>query len=432
MRRKDRKEIKEEERKKYLLFFTYHFPYPEKQGSFRPWVEANILKDLGYKVVVITSGVDYLTGRSEMGWRLFKIEKKNGIKVIKVATIPNFRRSSFRWMLHNFIYSMMAFFAALFQKKPDKIFLATNSYFITFWFSLYRTVRGRGVKFILDERDMLLEGFVASGVLKRRVRFFFLRRWDRFIRRRADCVITSSEGIKEYLMAEGVPEPKIEVVPSIDIELMDRDIEENYREPRNLFRGKEGYVVMYTGSFGMANDVFTILKAAEYLSTVNEDIGFILLGTGERLNSYKQYVKEKNIKNTMIMSGLPREKVRRFLYNADICLHAFKKEKLWNTSLSSKIFDYLLLRKPIIFSGEGETKDLIEESGAGLCIEPQRPEELAKGILKLCSSKERLRAMGEKGEEYIRSRYSKESLYFSFKRRFIENSGAPLVRGQSR
>ncbi len=417
---KREKKIKRETTKKSILFFTHYFPYPDRPGSSRPWVEANILKDLGYKVIVITSGVDYLTGESEMGWRLFKREKRNGIKVIKVATISRYRQSTFRRALHYFVYSMMAFFAALFQKKPDKIFLATASYFITFWFFLYKLIRARDVKFVLDERDMTLESFVALGILKRRVKFFFLRRWDGFVRKRADRVITISEGMKKYLIGQGVTQSKIEVIPNIDIELMTKDIEQDYREPRNSFYGKEGFVVMYTGSFGMANDVFTILKAAEYLDKICANIGFILIGTGEKLGYYKEYIKNKNIGNTMIMDGLPREKTRKFLYNADICLHALRKDKPWAASLSSKIFDYLLFKKPIVYSGEGEIKDLIEESGAGVCVEAENPNELAKGIMDLCSSRQELRAMGEKGERYVRDHYTKEGIYEAFRKIFLE------------
>ncbi|MFH1752916.1 MAG: glycosyltransferase family 4 protein [Candidatus Omnitrophota bacterium] len=419
MRLNSDKREQKNDTKKVVIFFTHYFPCPDKPGSSRPWVEANILKELGYKVVVITSGVDYLTGESEMGWRLFKSEKMCGIKVVKVATIPHYRISHFRRTLHYFIYSMMAFFAALFQRKPDRILLASASYFITFWFFLYKIIKARGVKFILDERDMMLESFVAFGILRRRVRFSILRQWDRFVRRRADCVITVSEGMKKHLMGQGVPQSKIEVIPNIDVELMSKDIEKDYREPRNNFYGREGFVVMYTGSFGMANDVSTILKAAEYLDKIHENIGFILLGTGEKLNYYKEYIKAKNLGNTMIMGGLSREKTRSLLYNADVCLHAFRKEKPSNAALSSKIFDYLLFKKPIIYSGEGETRDLIQESGAGVCVEAQNANELAKGIMDLCSSRQELRAMGERGERYVRSRYSKESVYEAFAKRFI-------------
>jgi len=404
--------------KKLVLFFTYHFPYPEKPGSFRPWVEANILRDIGYDVTVITSGVDYITGKSEIGRRLFRVEHRDGIKIVKVRSLAHYRNFPLTRIINYLVYSIMAFFAGLFERKPDKIFIGTTSYFITFFSYLYKILKARDVKIIVDERDLFLEASVSLGVLKKGIIYSLLSRWNNLFRKNAESIFTVSEGMGKALVEKGVPSSKIEVIPNIDVELMAKDIERYYSQPVHFFDGKRDFIVIYAGSFGMANDVATILKAAELLDNTHSNIGFVLVGGGERLNFYKDYIKRKKIQNTIIFPALARNKVRNFLYHADVCIHALKKDRFWNMALSSKIFDYLLFKKPVIFCGGGEIKNIIEKADAGLCVEPQNAGALADAILKLYSQRDRLSEMGERGHLFVKNRYPIEGIYNSFKTRF--------------
>lgn len=401
---------------KRALFFTYHFPHPDKTGSFRPWVEATIMKKLGLDVTVITSGVDYITGENDIGQSLFKKELIDGISVIKVRTLSRYRDRRFKRLINYLLYAVMSFFAALAERRPDVVFIGTTSYFVTFTFYIYRLLKARHVKFIVDERDLFVESSITLGAARRGVASKMFMMWSNFFRKRADSVFTVSESMKKALVDRGLDESKIEMVPSVDIELMKNGCARNNVAP-NFFKERKEYLVMYTGSFGMANDVMNILRAAERIKESNKNIGFVLVGGGEKQDFYKNYVMERRIDNTVILPPQTRNRVRMILTEADICVHALKKDKFWNMALSSKIFDYLLCKKPVIFCGGGEIKNIIETSGAGLSVEAENPQALASKIEELCCDKSRLAQMGQKGYDFVNMKYSQESIYNSFRKR---------------
>ncbi len=403
----------------HVLFFTYHFPYPEQSGSFRPWIAARILRQMNHDVTVITTGIDYITGESKIGRRLFKVEYRDGIKVVKVFTMPHYRTTGFKRIVNYTGYAVMAFLAALFQHRPDKIFIGTTSYFITFSSFLYMAIKGLKIPYVIDERDLFLESSVALGVLQRGVLYRILDRWDYFFRTNAECIFTVSGGMKQTLIEKGIRESKIKVVPSIDVELAKVKIEQHYSSKENFHGKDKKFTIMYTGSFGMANDIMTILKAASSLeNSCRDDIEFILVGGGEKLSIYQEYVRKNCIRNVKIIPAMGREDARSLLLKADVCVHAFKKNRLWDIALSSKIFDYLLFEKPILFCGKGEIKRLIERSGAGFCAEPQDSMALAANVLWLYSRREKLSEMGRRGCLYVKEHYPIESIYASFKAEF--------------
>jgi len=401
-----------------LIFFTYHFPVPERAGSFRPWVEAGILSNMGYDVTVITSGVDYITGQSEIQKGSSDVEWKQGMKIVRVKTVSDYRSSKWRRFLNYLIYAIRAFFAACREKKPARIFVGSTSYFITVSVYLYRALKARGVPYIIDERDLFVESAISLGVMKRRMLASLMLAWDRFFRSRAETIFAISDTMKKELVEMKVPPEKIEVVPSIDITLMRDDMEKDYSFPVKFFEERRSFIIAYTGSFGMANDVITILKAAQLVDKENPDIGFVLVGGGDKFDSYMEYIEKFGLHNTRIYPPIGREVVRNFLQHASVCVHALRAQKVWNMALSSKIFDYLLFRKPVLFCGEGEIKDMIENIGAGKCVPPEDPRALADAVKELYEAKDHLGDMGKRGYEFVVKNYPAEKITGAFRRRF--------------
>jgi len=64
--------------------------------------------------------------------------------------------------------------------------------------------------------------------------------------------------------------------------------------------------------------------------------------------------------------------------------------------------------RPVVIAVDGQARQIVEEAGAGVFVEPENSEALVKAILDLAEDPERRRQMGVSGRQYIVKNYSRE------------------------
>ena len=64
----------------------------------------------------------------------------------------------------------------------------------------------------------------------------------------------------------------------------------------------------------------------------------------------------------------------------------------------------------VVVADVRESERLLAESGAGLCIEPENPEELAAAVRALADDRQKCRAMGLAGRRYVEAHYDRRKL----------------------
>jgi glycosyltransferase involved in cell wall biosynthesis len=75
-------------------------------------------------------------------------------------------------------------------------------------------------------------------------------------------------------------------------------------------------------------------------------------------------------------------------------------------SLSTKLFEYMALGMPLITSDFPMYKELIEGIGCGICVAPEKPEELANAIEYLLANPDVAEQMGRKGKAAVIANYN--------------------------
>lgn len=65
---------------------------------------------------------------------------------------------------------------------------------------------------------------------------------------------------------------------------------------------------MYTGAHGPANDLFTVLKAAELLRE-DDRIRIVLVGSGKEKDLSDQTKRRKGLNNVLFVPPVPKEKI---------------------------------------------------------------------------------------------------------------------------
>jgi glycosyltransferase involved in cell wall biosynthesis len=106
----------------------------------------------------------------------------------------------------------------------------------------------------------------------------------------------------------------------------------------------------------------------------------------------------------------------------DVSLVVLKKLDLFLTVIPSKIFESMAMRQPIILGVAGESAGLIQESGAGIVIEPENVEQLTASLLRLADSKALRDEMGERGRHYVTANFDRTLLADRFETVLIETA----------
>ena len=78
----------------------------------------------------------------------------------------------------------------------------------------------------------------------------------------------------------------------------------------------------------------------------------------------------------------------------------------------------MYLRRPVVVTDIGGLREMVEDGVTGLIVPPRDPGALARAILRVLSDEEGARAMGARGREVVRTRYSVSALADAYERAY--------------
>jgi glycosyltransferase involved in cell wall biosynthesis len=111
-----------------------------------------------------------------------------------------------------------------------------------------------------------------------------------------------------------------------------------------------------------------------------------------------QYVDE--------LGWLTRDSVRGVLNRSVAGLVTLHPAVNYIDALPVKMFEYMSAGVPVIASNFPLWRDIIDGSDCGLCVDPMKPEEIAKAIDFLVSNPKRVQEMGENGRRAVYELYN--------------------------
>ena len=121
------------------------------------------------------------------------------------------------------------------------------------------------------------------------------------------------------------------------------------------------------------------------------DAVFLVVGSGDVINSLKDMVFELNLKSKVIFTGsVPFEELISYTKVADVGVTLDKDTNLnYKYSLPNKIFDYFQADLPVIASDLIEVRRIIDEYQVGIILSSHQPMKMAEEINSYLSNNER-------------------------------------------
>jgi glycosyltransferase involved in cell wall biosynthesis len=116
-------------------------------------------------------------------------------------------------------------------------------------------------------------------------------------------------------------------------------------------RYSKSRIIMYSGSIGESNYLELFVRVIKRLNN-NLNYYFVLVGSGDYLDKYKQELKECS--NVHFTGRVVPQDVMYYLEQADVLYLSVKPSNIWEYGQSmNKVLDYMMSGKPIIASYDG-------------------------------------------------------------------------------
>lgn len=377
-----------------VMILTQHFTPEVTAARFRiePFVEA--LRSSGHEVEVVCAVPNHPEGVIDPGFRdrLLVRKRAPGLAVdyVWVRVTPE-KTMRTRLELYG-SYAAMAIAVGSVAVRPDVVLASSPPLTVGLAGAL---VAGRHrVPWVLDVRDLWPKAAVVLGELSSARSIAIAERLERWLYRRADLITTVTEPFRRHIAERAPGGTRIEVLPNGTTREW---LERGRRHPDRAALGlpTDRFVWAYAGNLGLYHGLDTAMDAAELLG---DGFQLLLIGHGplrEELERRAATLAPGQVRFEGLMS--PDAAADRLLA-ADALLVALRSSL--DDVISSKLFDYCALGKPVIVAATGETRRLAD--GAALLAPPEDPEAMAAAVRRLRDDPELGRQLGEHARELAR------------------------------
>ena len=398
-----------------ILLIHQAFVSPKEAGGTRHYEFARICIDSGQSFVIVASNLSYLTGKSittENKW--ITEQDLNGLRILRAYTYPTLHKSFF-WRVISFLSFMItSVFAGLRAGPVDVVMGTSPPIFQAFSAWLISALKRR--PFLLEIRDLWPEFAIDMGVLKNPILIRIATRFEKFLYRRAHRIIVNSPAYRDYLVEKkSVPAKKITLIPNgVAPEIFDDT--SHAAEFRQEWQLQGKVVCTYAGALGMANDIGTILQAADTLKTTHPHIQFLIVGDGKERENLVKEAQTRHLGNVTFTGSQPKSKMPTILAASDICLATLLDIPMFKTTYPNKVFDYMAARKPTVLAIDGVIRQVIEEAQGGIFVPPGQANLLAQSIVHLAENPELCIKMGHAARQHVETHFNRKHHADAFKK----------------
>ena len=204
-------------------------------------------------------------------------------------------------------------------------------------------------------------------------------------------------------MERGVPVGKITYLPNWNDGAI-TTVDESILPPL-----PEGFIIMFAGNLGFAQNMENILAAANEIRE-EKNIHWVFLGDGRKKPWMDEYVKEHQLEDTVHLLGrYPIEAMSAFFKKADVMLVSLNDVLVFNLTLPAKVQAYMAAGKPILTCLCGEGADIVKDANCGWSVPSNEYKELAGTVTKIAEMrKQDLAALGKNARCYYELNFTKD------------------------
>jgi len=267
------------------------------------------------------------------------------------------------------------------------------------YFPIARILRGRGVRVVVDQRDLMPELLVARYPRAPRRAIGFLHRLEQQTQRAVDHTITVNEHLRRRLEVAG-GDAGVSVVWNGPVL-----VRVDGAQPAAELRDPGDHLVVWVGKMGVQDRVDLVVEVADTVirSWGRREIRFVLIGDGECLEDLRALVRRRGLDRWVRFTGwVPEEAVFGYLAAADVGIDTSLQEEVTPV----KALEYMSFALAFAAFDLSESRRLADE--AAVFTTPGDVTALARSLIDLIDDEQRRRVLGTAGRRRVQESLSWE------------------------
>lgn len=335
---------------------------------------ATYIAERGHEVEVIT-GVPYYPGWKKFpGYRnkLYQCEIIDGVRVHRCYTYVPKVVTSFRRILHEAVFAVLAFGRMIFMRQPDLLIAVSPPF--SGMVACAVLSRLRGIPLHIHIQDLQPDAAIELGMLRGKLLVHLLRAMERFSYRNASLVSAIGDAMLQRIREKGVPSSKSMLFRNwINLSEI-----KSGREKESVFRTQHRldgkFLVLYSGSMGEKQGLFTLVECAALAHERNDDMVFLMVGDGAHRLRLENKARSLGLPNILFFDVQPRETFEDLLATADVSVLLQRKE-VKEIVVPSKLLNILAAGSPVVVAAHpgSETATILNNLSIDIVVEPENP-----------------------------------------------------------
>jgi glycosyltransferase involved in cell wall biosynthesis len=286
-------------------------------------------------------------------------------------------------------------------KRPDVVFVESPPLFLIVpgWVK----AKLSGAKLIFNVADLWPDTVSDLGVVRDGAMLRFAKQLEAWAYRKASYVNAVTDGIAERLRSgKAVQAEKILFLPNgVDTMMLQPMPPDRALAARLGLAGKS--VFLYAGTHGIVHGLEHVLDAAAQVEA--DGIAVLFVGAGTRKAALVERTRALGLRNVVFHDPVPIERMPAFYSIACASIVTVIRSHHSQGARPSKMFSSLACGVPILYSGEGEGAEIVRSAGAGIVVEPESADALARGMRELTANPELRDRLGAAARSLAETRF---------------------------
>ena len=399
-----------------IAYLHQYFRTPTMSGGTRSYEMARRLCAAGHEVHMVTSDN---AADENIGRKWYETEEAG----IRVHWLPlsYSNTMSFRERLAAFCRFAWRAGPRAAAVQPDVIFATSTP--LTIALPAVYAARKCRCPMLFEVRDLWPEAAVAIGALKSRASIAAARQLERFAYRNAAGVVALSPRMKQGVMAQGVPDERVTVIPNgCDFDLFGAATESGREFRRRFSWLGDRPLVVYTGALGLVNKVDYLARLAGKVQQLDPDIRFLVVGTGREEPRVRRIAEELRVlnRNFFMLPELRKDEIPAVLAAADLTTNVCGNDPRLQGDAANKFFDSLAAGRPVVINFGGTLAKLIEQHEIGLVLDPSNLSLAAEQLIAMLSQPGQLSRAGSNARCLGEKEFHRDKLFRKLERVLLD------------
>ena len=270
-----------------------------------------------------------------------------------------------------------------------------------------RAARRHDLPLVYEIRAFWEDAAVGNGTGREgSVKYRLTRGLENRVIEGADAVMTICHGLRDDLVARGMPGGKIGIMPNgVDLTLFGKPLPRDRKLAKTLDLG-DGPVIGYLGSFYDYEGLDDLIDAMPELLAVQPDAKLLLVGGGPVEDTLRRRARASRARKAIRFVGrVPHGEVDRYYSLCDVMAYPRKASRLTELVTPLKPLEAMAQGKLVAASSVGGHRELITDGMTGTLFAPDDPSDCARSLAALLARRGEWPALREVARAHVAARH---------------------------